>query len=86
MIAESAGDLELSSSLLSDAEKLLLGEVDREGLIAVYLRLGIVSEKMGAVDVAAKHYESAIRQAELAGNAKALTIAMESRESLSDQS
>jgi tetratricopeptide (TPR) repeat protein/DNA-binding MarR family transcriptional regulator len=82
MIAESAGDFEKSSSLLSEAEEMLTTTVDREGLIAVYLRLGTVAEKVGSLEKARGYYESAAHQAELAGNTKALAIARDCIESV----
>jgi tetratricopeptide (TPR) repeat protein/DNA-binding MarR family transcriptional regulator len=86
MIAENAGDLQSSLDLLSEAEQILVGQVDREGLVAVYLRLGTVAEKMGDFDKARNHYEKAARQAELAGNVKALAIARDCIESIMDPS
>ncbi|HIH00578.1 TPA: tetratricopeptide repeat protein [Thermoplasmata archaeon] len=83
MIAESAGEFEESLARLREAEQILIEMVDREGLIAVYLRLGTVEEKMGDIDSARTHYLSAARQAEMAGNHRALAIAKDSMESVS---
>ena len=86
LIAESAGSFEESMSLLTETEQILVEQVDREGLIAVYIRMGTVSEKMGDLDTARTYYLGAARQAELSGNAKALAIAKESMESVSSPS
>ena len=77
MIAEESGDLAGSVTVLDEADEILSRAGDREGLIAVHMRLGTVREKLGELEVAAHHYSEAARHAEIAGNQKARLIALD---------
>lgn len=82
LISEDSGDLEAAVGALEKAEGMLRSAGDSEGLIAVHMRLGIVQEKLGLDGPAAKHYSEAARHAELVGNRRALTVALENLRSV----
>lgn len=86
MINEDSGDLDGAVKSLEVAETLLRSVGNSEGLIAVHMRSGIVREKIGEDEAAAKHYEEAARQAELAGDEGARAIALENLASIRRES
>jgi tetratricopeptide (TPR) repeat protein/DNA-binding MarR family transcriptional regulator len=77
MVFEDSADFEDALEALTEAEKLLSRAGDDEGLIAVHMRRGVIEEKRGNSSLAAQHYESAFRHADLSGNEKAKTIALD---------
>jgi len=82
MVNEDSGNLDEAVKSLEVAEKLLRSVGNSEGLIAVHMRSGIVQEKRGDDEAAAKHYEEAARQAELAGDKAAHAFALENLASI----
>jgi hypothetical protein len=71
-----------AAKALDEAEALLRSVGNSEGLIAVHLRRGFVEEKRGNELEATRHYREAARHADLMGNRRARTLAMESLSSL----
>jgi tetratricopeptide (TPR) repeat protein/DNA-binding MarR family transcriptional regulator len=82
LLLEDLGNLDDAIKSLSEAEGLLRGAGNSEGLIAVHMRWGIVEEKRGNVEGAARHYEAAARHAELSGNKYAYALALENNQSV----
>jgi len=77
MIFEDSADFENAIEALKEAEKVLSRAGDDEGLIAVHMRWGVIEEKRGSSSLAAQHYESASRHADVTGNEKAKAIALD---------
>ena len=86
MINEDSGNLDGAIKSLEAAETLLRSVGNSEGLIAVHMRGGIVREKRGEDAEAAKHYEEAARQAELADDEAAHAFALENLASIRRES
>ena len=82
MVNEDSGNLDGAVKSLEVAETLLRSVGNSEGLIAVHMRSGIVREKRGEYEAAAKHYEEAARQAELADDESARAFALENLTSI----
>ncbi len=85
MIFEDSADFDRAVGALSEAERVLSRAGDDEGLIAVHMRWGVIEEKRGDMRLAAQHYESASRHAEITGNEKAKTIAMDNLQLVADE-
>jgi tetratricopeptide (TPR) repeat protein len=86
MVNEDSGNLDEAVKSLEAAETLLRSVGNSEGLIAVHMRSGIVREKRGEDEAAAKHYEEAARQAELSDDEAALAFALENLASIRRES
>lgn len=82
IIQEEAGELDRALKSLSDAEAILRTLGSHEGLIAVHMRAGVVSEKLGDDAGASRHYEEAARHAEMCGDRHALELAKENIKSM----
>ncbi len=80
MIHESSGHLDAAMDALGEAEALLRGAGNAEGLIAVHMRMGIVEEKRDRAESSAEHYAQAARHAETSGNRHAHALALENLE------
>jgi tetratricopeptide (TPR) repeat protein len=83
IIREEIGELDASLEALSEAEALLKSAGNHEGLVAVYIRKGIVEEKRGNYEAAAEQYRNAAQYAERVEDKTALRIALESLKSVS---
>jgi len=82
IIQEDSGNLEGSAKSLSEAEAILRTVGSHEGLIAVHMRAGVISEKLGDESGALRHYEEAARHAEMCGDKRALELAKENIKSM----
>jgi predicted TPR repeat methyltransferase len=78
MVNEDSGNLDGAVKSLAVAETLLRSVGNSEGLIAVHMRGGIVREKRGEDEAAAKQYEEAARHADIANDKNARALAVES--------
>jgi tetratricopeptide (TPR) repeat protein len=82
IIQEESGDLDGAVKSLSEAESMLRTSGNHEGLIAVHVRAGVISEKLGHDASALGHYEEATRHAEICGDRTALESAKENIRSM----
>ncbi len=82
LIYEDADLLANASKQLSEAEAILRGVRDIDGLVAVLMRAGAVEEKRGDFDAARKRFLEAAHQAEQAGNDYAHHLATDRIEAL----
>lgn len=85
MILEESGDLTAAAAVLKDIERTLTKIGARAGLIAVNMRLGVVQEKLGDLDMAAEYYGRAEVLAKREGDDRARTIAIENLTSVSNR-
>ena len=83
IIQEESGDLDESIVTYSQAEEILRGAGNNEGLIAVHMRKGTVEEKRGNYSAAAEEYRAAASIAERIDDSTSLRVAKESLESVS---
>ncbi|HJX04536.1 MAG TPA: tetratricopeptide repeat protein [Thermoplasmata archaeon] len=82
IIQEETGNLDGAIKSLSEAEAVLRTAGSHEGLIAVHMRGGVISEKLGDDASALRHYEEAARHAEMCGDKTALGLAEENIKSM----
>lgn len=82
LVHEDSDDLDSAMRHLGEAEALLRGAGNSEGLIAVHMRTGIIEEKRGNDEAASEQYLKAAHHAEMAGNKYAYGLAMENLESV----
>ena len=76
-LQEDAGELESAAKSLRAAESILKEAGDLLGLVAVQIRMGVIEEKLGNDSAAVSRYRDAVRNAEIAGDRKALAYSME---------
>ncbi len=82
IVQEEAGDFGSSAKSLEEAESILRTAASNEGLIAVQMRMGALEEKRGILAEAVRHYQEAMRRAEMTGNGPAEALARESLDSV----
>jgi len=82
ILQEDSGDLDGAMESLSEAEEMLRGFGNYEGLIAVHMRGGTVEEKRGNYEAAAEQYEIAAGLADRLEDKAALRMAQDSLESV----
>ena len=82
LVSEDSGDLDAAAKSLENSERRLLTTGNSEGLIAVHIRRGTVEEKRGDFATAARHYQEAMRLADVSGDKQTYALALENLNSV----